>query len=171
MNLATRLILPLVAATAFVAPAHAQSYRIPADGTVPAIEVAKQAGWTQNYDDYGNLTFFSNDGAGGLLFRTIEAGPTESIPDNGAVAELILSAAGAKPFTKREATTFSGGPAEAFYSTMAVDGGPVVDIKVVIRKLDARHIAVAVTMVPQSTPADKRQLVEAQFAQARIVNR
>jgi hypothetical protein len=167
MNFVTRLLLPLAAVAAFAAPA--QSLRIPVEGT-PAIEVAKQAGWTEKYDDYGNLTFFAEDKSGGMLFRTIEAGPNEAMPDNSAVAELILGAAGAKPFTRRDATTFAGGSAEAFHSTMSV-GGPVVDIVVVIRKLDERHLAIGVTMIPQTTEAGGRAAVMAQFAQARIVNR
>lgn len=169
MSFASRLLLPLAAIALTATSAHAQSFRIPAEG-VPAIEVAKQAGWTEKYDDYGNLTFFAEDKSGGLLFRTIEAGEGEAIPENSAIAELILGAAGAKPFTKREATQFAGGPAEAFHSTMSA-GGPVVDIVVVIRNLDARHLAVGVTMIPQTTSAEGRKAVLAQFAQARIVNR
>ena len=169
MNFTTRLLLPLAAFALAAAPASAQSLRIPAEGT-PAIEVVKQAGFTEKYDEYGNLTFFADDRSGGLLFRTIEAGPNESIPENSAIAELILGAAGAKPFTKRTTTSFAGGPAEAFHSTMSV-GGPVVEIVVVIRNLDARHLAVGVTMIPESTPAAARATVLAQFAQARIVNR
>ena len=55
MNLATRLFLPFAALSALAAPAFAQSLRIPTD-SVPAIEVAKQSGWKENYDDYGNLS-------------------------------------------------------------------------------------------------------------------
>ncbi len=169
MNFVTRLLMPLAAVALASAPAHAQSFRIPAEGT-PAIEVAKQAGWTEKYDDYGNLTFFAQDKSGGLLFRTIEAGAGESMPENSAIAELILSAAGAKPFSKRAPTTFAGGPAEAFTSTMSV-GGPPVEIVVVIRNLDARHLAVGVTMIPETTNAAGRQTIMAQFNEARIVSR
>ncbi|MFM5948139.1 MAG: hypothetical protein ACKOPM_02755 [Novosphingobium sp.] len=170
MNFVTRLLMPLAAVALVAAPVHAQSYRIPAEGT-PAIEVTKQAGFTEKYDDYGNLTFFAEDKSGGLLFRTIEAGPTENMPDNAAIAELILGAAGAKPYSKREATSFAGGPAEAFASTMSVGGGPLVEIVVVIRNLDARHLAVGVTMIPETTNAAGREVILAQFGQARIVNR
>lgn len=170
MNFISRLLLPLAAAAAFAAPAVAQPLRIPVEGT-PAIEVAKQSEWTERYDDYGNLTLFSKDAVGGLLFRTIEAGPNEEIPSNQAVAELILGAAGATPPTRSEQTTFAGGPAEAFFSTMSVDGGPVIELKVVIRKLDDRHLAVGVTMVPKTAPDTARRKVDAQFAQVRIVTR
>ena len=135
-----------------------------------AIEVAKQAGWTEKYDEYGNLTLFADDGSGGLLFRTIETGANETLPDNAAVAELILSAAESKPYSRRVATDFAGGSAEAFHSTMSVDG-PVVEIVVVIRKLDERHLAIGITMIPLSTKAEGRATVMAQFALARIANR
>jgi hypothetical protein len=170
MNLATRLLLPLAALSAFAAPAYAQSLRIPAD-SVPAIEVVKQSGWTENYDDYGNLVMFASDGAGAVLFRLVTGGPGEKVPANAQIAEVILGAAGAKPYTKTEATTFAGGPAEAFYSTMQVDGGPVIRLRLVVRKLDDSRLAVGVTMIPETTSAAQRAAVEAQFATARIVTR
>lgn len=168
MNLFARLLLPLAAVSTFAAPALAQSYRIPTD-SVPAIEVTKQAGWSENYDDSGNLTFFAQDGAGGLLFRLITGGPNEAIPENGQIASIILAAAGAKPFTSRGPTTLAGGPAEAFNATMAVDNGPTFDLVVVIRNLDARHLAVGVKMIPQTTGAEGRKKIDAQFAQVKIV--
>lgn len=170
MNLATRMLLPLAAAVSFTAPAMAETLRIPTDGT-PAIVVDKQAGWTEKYDDYGNLTFFADDRSGGLLFRMMEAGPNETIPSNAQIAELILGAAGAKAPSRSEKTTFAGGEAEAFYSTMSVDGGPTIALKVVIRKVDDRHLAVGVTMIPESTPAAGKQKIEAQFAKVTIVTR
>ena len=170
MNLVTRLLLPLAAVSALAAPAYAQSYRIPVEGS-PAIQVDKQAGWTENYDAHENLTFFASDGSGGLLFRVIEAGPEETMPDSGQIAEIILGAAGANPYTSRQPSSFAGGAAEAFVSTMAVKDGPLFDIIVVIRKVDDRHLAVGVKMIPQSTAADKRKLLDAQFAKAQIVTR
>lgn len=170
MNLATRLLLPLAAAVSFTAPAMAESLRIPTDGT-PAIVVDKQAGWTQRYDDYGNLTLFADDSSGGLLFRMIEAGPGEEIPANALLAEVILGAAGAKPPSRSEKTTFAGGEAEAFYSTMQIDGAPPIALKVVIRKVGDRHIAVGVTMIPASTPAAGKQRIEDQFAKVSIATR
>ncbi len=170
MNLATRLLLPLAAAVSFTAPAMAESLRIPAEGA-PAIVVDKQAGWTSNYDDFGNLTFFADDRSGGLLFRMIEAGPNEAVPSNAAIVDIILGAAGAKPATRSEKTTFAGGEAEAFYSTLQVDGGPTIVLKVVVRKIGDRHIAVGVTMIPESTPAAGKQKVEAQFAKVTIATR
>jgi hypothetical protein len=170
MNTFTRMLLPLAAVSAFASPALAESLRIPVDGT-PAIEVSKQTGWTEKYDDYGNLTLFADDKSGGMLFRTITTGPGEKMPSNAAVAEMVLGAAGAKPYSKTEATTFAGGPAEAYYSTMEVSGGPVIQLKLVVRKLDDSHLTVAVTMVPDSTPADKRKAIETQFAAVKIVTR
>lgn len=168
MNFACRLLLPLAAVAAFATPAYARSIRIPVDVT-PAIEVSLQDGWIEKYDDYGNLTLFSESG-GGLLFRTIEAGPNEPMLDNSAVAELILSAAGAKPYSRTAPTSFAGGPAEAFHSTMAVDG-ITIEIAVIVRKLGPRHLAIGVTMIPESTPSDQRSAIDQQFAQVRIVNR
>lgn len=170
MNLFTRMLLPLAAVSAFASPAIAQSLRIPTD-SAPAIEVTKQTGWTERYDDYGNLTLFADDKSGGMLFRTIATGPGEKMPSNNAVAEMILGAAGAKPYTRVEKTTFAGAPAEAYYSTMSVSGGPTVNLKLVVRKIDDTHLAVGVTMVPDSTSAEKMKSVEAQFAAVKIVTR
>jgi hypothetical protein len=168
MNLFTRMLLPLAAVSAFAAPALAQNYRIPTDAT-PSIEVAKQTGWTERYDESGNLLFFADDGAGGLLFRVVDGKPGEKMPSNASAVEVILGAAGAKPYSRSEKTTFAGGPAEAFYSTMSVDGGPVIELKVVVRRLGDSHLVVGVTMIPQAASAAKRQKVEAQFAQVKII--
>lgn len=170
MNFATRLLLPLAAAATFAAPAFAEPVRIPAEGA-PAIVVDKQAGWTERYDDFGNLTLFADDRSGGLLFRMIEAGPNEPMPSNAQVAEVILGAAGAKPATRVEKTTFAGGEAEVFYSTMSIDGAPPIALRLVIRKIGDRHLAVGVTMIPASTPAAGKQKVEAQFARVSIATR
>ena len=170
MNRFTRMLLPLAAVSVLASPAFAQSLRIPTDGA-PAIEVAKQSGWTERYDDYGNLTIFADDKSGGMLFRTIATGPGEKMPTNAAVAEMILGAAGAKPYTRVEKTTFAGGPAEAYYSSMSIEGGPTVNLKLVVRKIDETHLAVGVTMVPASTTGVKLQAIDAQFAAVKIVTR
>ena len=158
MNFAKCLLLPLAAISLIAAPALAQSFRIPADGT-PAVEVSKQTGWTERYDEHGNLTLFANDMAGAVLLRMITASPGEPIPSNAELAAVILAGAGAKPYNKSEKTTFAGGPAEAFYADMVIDGGPVVKIKVVIRPYGPRSIAVGVTMVPATSTPTQRQSV------------
>lgn len=168
MKLATRLLMPLAAISLIAAPAMAQSFRIPSDST-PAVEIAKQSGWTERYDEHGNLTLFADDMAGAILLRMITAAPGEPIPSNAEMAQVILTGAGAKPYTKTEKTTFAGGAAEAFYSVMSIEGGPVLNIKVVVRKFGERNIAVGVTMVPEASTAAQRQKVDAQFAQVRIV--
>ncbi len=169
MNFATRLLMPLAAISLIAAPALAQSYRIPTDGT-PAVEVVKQSGWTERYDEHGNLTLFAGDMAGAVLLRMITAPATEKIPSNAEMAGVILAGAGAKPYTKSEKTTFAGGPAEAFHSVMAIEGGPLIEIKVVIRPHGDHSLAVGVTMIPQSSTAAQRQTVATQFAAVRIVN-
>ncbi|MBN8501281.1 MAG: hypothetical protein J0M19_09050 [Sphingomonadales bacterium] len=170
MNLATRLFLPFAALSALAAPAFAQSLRIPTD-SVPAIEVAKQSGWKENYDDYGNLVIFADDGAGAVLLRLITGGPGEPMPTNEEIANVILGAAGAKPFTKREPSSFAGGPAEAFHSTMQVNGGPVIRLRLLVRKLDGSRLAIGVTMIPDTATPDQRARVEAQLGAARIATR
>lgn len=170
MNLATRLLLPLAAAVSFSAPAAAESVRIPTD-SAPAIVVDMQDGWTKNYDDMGNLTFFADDRSGALLFRVIEAGPGEEMPSNLLMAEVILSAAGAQPPKPGKKTMFAGGEAEAFASTLTADGVPPIALNVVIRRVGDRHLAVGVTMIPETTDAAGRQKVEAQFARVTIATR
>lgn len=168
MNFATRLLMPLAAISLIAAPALAQSFRIPTNGT-PAVEIAKQPDWTERYDEHGNLTLFANEAYGAILLRMVAAGPGEKMPSNAEMAGVILAGAGAKPFTKAEKTSFAGGPAEAFYSTMQVEGGPMVTLKVVIRRYGDRHLAVGVTMVPETSTPAQRQLVDKQFAAVRIV--
>ncbi|MFN3516665.1 MAG: hypothetical protein ACK4YM_05835 [Novosphingobium sp.] len=170
MHSATRLLLPLAAAVSFAAPALAESVRTPIDGA-PAIVVDMQDGWTKNYDDMGNLTFFADDRSGGLLFRMIEAGPGEATPANSQLAEIILIAAGAQPPGPGKPTTFAGGEAESFTSTLTADGVPPITLNVVIRKVGDRHIAVGVTMIPEATDAAGRKKVEAQFARVTITTR
>jgi hypothetical protein len=167
MNFATRLLLPLAAVSLIAAPALAQSFRIPADGT-PAVEISKQSGWTERYDEHGNLTLFANDASGAILLRMAAAGPGEKLPANAEMAGVILAGAGATAYTKTEKTTFAGGPAEAFYATMKVEGGPMVNLKVVIRRYGDRHLAVGVTMIPETSNAAQRQAVDQQFAMVRI---
>ena len=168
MNLATRLLMPLAAISLIAAPALAQSFRIPTSGT-PAVEIAKQSGWTERFDEHGNLTLFADDMAGAILLRMIAASPGEPIPTNAEMADVILAGAGAKPYHKTEKTTFAGGPAEAFHSVMVIDDGPKVDIKVVVRTYGTSNIAVGVTMIPETSTAAQRQKVDAQFAMVRIV--
>lgn len=168
MKLSTRLLMPLAAISMIAAPALAQSYRIPTDGA-PAVEIAKQTGWSERYDAHGNLTLFADDMAGAILLRMITVAPNESIPSNAEMAAVILAGAGAKPYHKSEKTTFAGGPAEAFHSVMVIDGGPSVAIKVVVRRIGDRSIAVGVTMIPDASTAAQRQGVDAQFAAVRIV--
>ena len=168
MNLATRLLMPLAAISLIAAPALAQSFRIPTSGT-PAVEIAKQSGWAERYDEHGNLTLFADDMAGAILLRMITASPGEPIPTNAEMAGVILAGAGAKPYHKTEKTTFAGGPAEAFHSAMVIDGGPKIEIKVVVRSYGASSIAVGVTMIPETSTAVQRQKVDAQFAMVRIV--
>jgi hypothetical protein len=169
MNLATRLLMPLAAISLIAAPALAQSFRIPTSGT-PAVEIAKQPGWTERYDEHGNLTLFADDMAGAILLRMISAPAGEKIPTNAEMAAVILSGAGAQPYSKSEKITFAGGPAEAFHSVMVIDGGPKVDVKVVVRTFGANNIAVGVTMIPETSTAAQRQKVDAQFAKVRIVS-
>jgi hypothetical protein len=169
MKLATRLLMPLAAISLVAAPALAQSFRIPTDST-PAVEIAKQTGWTERYDEHGNLTLFADDMAGAILLRMITASPNEPIPSNAEMAGVILAGAGAKPYQKTEKTTFAGGPADAYYSVMTIEGGPTVNIKVVVRTFGGRNIAVGVTMVPETSTAVQRQKVDAQFAAVRIVS-
>jgi hypothetical protein len=169
MKLATRLLMPLAAISLIAAPALAQSFRIPASGT-PAVEIAKQSGWTERYDEHGNLTLFADDMAGAILLRMITAPAGEPIPSNAEMAGVILAGAGAKPYHKSEKTTFAGGPAEAFHSVMVIDGGPTVAIKVVVRKFGDHSIAVGVTMIPETSTAVQRQKIDAQFAAVRIVS-
>ncbi len=168
MNFATRLLMPLAAISLIAAPALAQSFRIPTSGT-PAVEIAKQSGWTERFDEHGNLTLFADDMAGAILLRMIAASPGEPIPTNAEMADVILAGAGAKPYHKTEKTTFAGGPAEAFHSVMVIDDGPKVDIKVVVRTYGTSNIAVGVTMIPETSTAAQRQKVDAQFAMVRIV--
>lgn len=170
MNRITRLLLPLAAAASFAAPAMAETVRFPAEGA-PAVVIDLQDGWIKNYDDMGNLTFFAEDRSGALLFRVIEAGPGETMPSNLQMAEVILSAAGAKPPSPGKKTTFAGGEAESFASTLSAEGVPSIALNVVIRKVGDRHIAVGVTMIPETTDAAGRQKVEAQFAKVTIVTR
>ena len=107
MNFTTRLLMPLAAISLIAAPALAQSFRIPTSGT-PAVEIAKQTGWTERYDEHGNLTLFADDMAGAILLRMITAAPGEPMPSNAEMAQVILTGAGAKPYHKSEKTTFAG---------------------------------------------------------------
>ena len=130
-----------------------------------------QDGWIKNYDDMGNLTFFAEDRSGALLFRVIEAGPGETMPSNLQMAEVIPSVAGAQPPGPGQKTTFAGAEAESFASTLSAEGVPPIALNVVIRKVGDRHIAVGVTMIPQTTDAAGRQKVESQFARVTIPTR
>lgn len=168
MKLATRLLMPLAAISLIAAPALAQSFRIPASGT-PAVEIAKQSGWTERYDEHGNLTLFADDMAGAILLRMATASRGETMPSNAEMAAVILTGAGAKPFHKSEKTTFAGGPADAYHSVMLIDGGPTINLKVVVRKYGDRSLAIGVTMIPESSTVAQRQKVDAQFAAIRIV--
>lgn len=173
MNLATRMLLPLAAlaapVAAFVAPAHAQTLRVPSTGT-PAIEMATPADWNGEIDQDGNLTMMAGDASGAILLTVIKPDANEPLPASDLLAATFFAELGAKPSGGMKKTTFAGAPAESYKAVMDMDGF-IMDVELVIRRLDGGSAAMAVLMAPASITPQQRAANAAHFAKAKIVTR
>ena len=173
MNLVTRMLLALAAlaapVTAFVAPAHAQTLRVPSTGT-PAIEVATPADWKGEIDQDGNLTLMANDASGAILLTVIKPDAGEPLPANDLLAATFFAELGAKQSGGMKKATFAGAPAESYKAVMDMDGF-IMDVELVIRRLDGGSAAMAVLMAPASISQQQRATNAAHFAKAKIVTR
>lgn len=173
MNLVTRMLLPLAAiaapVAAFVAPAHAQTLRVPAVGT-PAVEIATPAGWKGEIDQEGNLTVMADDASGAILLAVIKADAGEPLPANDILAAAFFSELGARQTGGMTKARFAGAAAESYKAVMDMDGF-IMDVELVIRRLDGGSVAMAVLMAPASITPAQRAANAAHFAKAKIVTR
>lgn len=173
MNLVSRMMLPLAALAApmaaFVAPAHAQTLRVPSTGT-PAIQVATPADWKGEIDDEGNLTLMANDASGAILLTVIKPDAGEPLPANDILAAAFFSELGAKQSGGMTKATFAGAPAESYKAVMDMDGF-IMDVELVIRRLDGGSAAMAVLMAPATITPQQRAVNGKHFATVKIVTR
>lgn len=173
MNLVTRMLLPLAALTvpvaALVAPAHAQTLRVPMAGT-PAIEMATPVGWKGEIDQDGNLTMMAEDASGAILLTVIKPDANEPLPANDVLAAAFFSELGAQQSGGMKKATFAGAPAESYKAVMDMDGF-IMDVELVIRRLDGGSAAMAVLMAPASITQQQRATNGKHFATVKIVTR
>lgn len=173
MNLVTRMLLPLAALTApvatLVAPAHAQTLRVPMAGT-PAIEMATPAGWKGEIDQDGNLTMMAEDASGAILLTVIKPDANEPLPANDVLAAAFFSELGAKQSGGMTRATFAGAPAQSYKAIMDMDGF-IMDVELVIRRLDGGSAAMAVLMAPASITQQQRAANGKHFATVKIITR
>jgi hypothetical protein len=86
------------------------------------------------------------------------------------LAATFFAELGAKPSGGSKKTTFSGGPAESYKAIMDMDGF-IMNVELVIRRLDDGSAALAVLMAPASITAQQREANAAYFAKAKIITR
>jgi len=123
------------------APSHAQTLRIPKVGD-PALSVNMPAGWSSNYDQYGNLQFSSSDRSVNLQL-SILTGSLAGAPildTLNATAASIFKASGAQPYSKSEPGALAGQLGVTYYSTLTTDN-VTLNMKVVLAELDSSHVA------------------------------
>lgn len=173
MNLLTRMLLPLAAIAAPVAvlaaPAHAQTLRVPVTGT-PAVEMATPAGWKGEVDEEGNLTMMADDASGAILLAVVKPDASEPLPANDVLAAAFFVELGAKQSGGMKKAKFAGAPAESYTAVMDMDGF-IMDVELVIRRLDGGSAALAVLMAPATITEQQRAANAAHFAKAKIVTR
>ncbi len=132
------------------APLQAATVRLPKVGD-PAFSVDVPAGWTYDYDPFGNLNFVQSDGSCYLELSMIVTSDAGTTPLSD-FATGIFKVSGAQSYAKSEPSMLAGHAGEAFYGNVT-DNSNLLHMKVVIAKLDNSHIAVLCTLVPDgATP-------------------
>jgi hypothetical protein len=146
------LAFALLFTLSFAADAQADNYRVPQQG-VPAIVVEVPAGWTGNYDQYGNLQFAATDHSFGVQFSMISGDEMASATPE-AVAAAVFQAAGAPPYLRSEAASVAGYTGTAFIGILPVSGVNL-DIRVVLAKVDSTHYLAVSTVTHHEITADQ----------------
>ncbi len=146
--------------------AQADSVRVPKTGD-PAFAFAVPAGWTIFYDEYGNLRLTALDHSCALQLSMISDASVgkASLPQ---LAAQIMQAAQAKPFTKKQAAQVAGRNGTEFFSKITNDKGVVIELRVILVRLDASHVASQVAMKGDGITKAERAALDNLIAQVRL---
>jgi hypothetical protein len=112
----------------------------------------------------------ASDASGAILLTVLKADPGEPMPANDILAATFFAELGAKPSGGMKKATFAGGPAESYKAVMDMEGF-IMDVELVIRRIDGGNVAMAVLMAPASITQQQRAANAAHFAKAKIITR
>ncbi len=149
-----------------ISGARADSIRFPATGT-PAYAFDLPTGWSSAQDNFGNMRVTADDRSSALLLSFI-VDPSVATATAPEVAVKIIKAAGAAPYTKSEPGSIAGIPGEAFITTMSNDRGVVIDMRLVLVKLDSSHYASLAILAARGISASSAAALNALVAQVRF---
>jgi hypothetical protein len=161
--LAQALILAILAFSAAGSPALAAEVRSPASGS-PAFVI--DAGDFIVNNDEGNLQLFLPDKSGFLQLTIIAVDNLGSYTDEALAAE-ILKAAGAPPATRQDTVVVAGVKGTAFYTPMKAND-LTANMRVVILRLDATHLAVEADLIVEGAGAGQQAALKALIGRLRI---
>jgi hypothetical protein len=149
-----------------VSSARADAIRFPATGT-PAYAFDLPSGWSATKDDYGNMRVAADDKESALLLSFI-VDPSVATATAPEVAAKIIKAAGAAPYTRSEPGSIAGIPGETFITTMSNDKGVVIDMRLVLVKLDSSHYASLAILAARGISASSKAALDALVTQVRF---
>ena len=146
--------------------AQADPVRVPKTGD-PAFAFDVPAGWTIFYDEYGNLRLTALDRSCALQLSMISDASVgkATLP---ALAAQIMRAAQAKPFTKKQAARAAGRDGTEFFSLITNDKGLVIELRVILVRLDASHVASQVAMKGDGITKAQRASLDNLIARVRL---
>jgi hypothetical protein len=167
---ANAVIAALVGAAVFAAGvAQAEVERLPAAGA-PAFQVDVPTGWTTNRDGDGNLYVIAGDHSAVLVLNMVTANDASSVTLD-AFAATALSHANATPFSRKDATSLAGRSAVAYISTIPNQSVGTVQIRLVLARVDATHIAVESELIQPNASAAQTHAFDGLIGRLEIVDR
>lgn len=145
--------------------AAAMNVRAPVSGA-PAFDVSVPAGWMWQMDPFGNLHLTRENRSAVVQLRIVDGEDAKrTYPD---LAAEILESAGATPFTGSAPSSIAGIAGESFDSTM-VAGGMRIDLKIVLARLDAGHVATLAMVKPVGIADADLEAMNALLARVKLV--
>lgn len=136
---------------------QAQTYRLPISGN-PALVVNVPTGWSAHLNQFGNLAIRSGNNNCAIQLAMV-SDPRVETTSTSEIAANFFKYAGALPYTRTEPGMIGNFPGEAFVGSLTNDKGIVLQMRVVIVRLDKSHYASLGTLIwPSITPRQQADL-------------
>jgi len=128
------------------ATAAADTYRVPKTGA-PALTATLPSGWSGGYDAAGNLHLTPDDHSGAVMLSMTTDPSVAGVPVP-TLAAGVFKAIGAPPYSATAPASLAGIAGSAFAGSFTNSAGVVLDVRLVIAKLDGSHQAFLLTLKP-----------------------
>jgi hypothetical protein len=147
----------LLLVTSWTSNAVAQQIRFPQTGPV-AFVIHLANGWTAN-SNADNILLHSPDNTSAIQL-SILPGNAASTTDQVA-NQIIASMSGAKPFTRKEPTAWSGYNGYDYFSSGVNPSNVALNVEIIVIKPIGQFIALANIISPQKTTVAEQNSLEA----------